>query len=127
MSTISHHSTATQVLAASELWIAAFNRGDVEACVSAYQPDATLWARPMGQFRGREAIHGFWQPFIASGAGELEYRNVRIQVVSENEALLAADWSMNVGQGYISMERWVCDADSNWRIADDDFTVTVRR
>ena len=55
-----------EVLEVSRQWIASFNRGDVEACIAAYKPDAVINAKPYGSFKGTEAIDGFWRPFMQS-------------------------------------------------------------
>lgn len=119
-------SSIEQVRQRSRRWIADFNRGDVDACVAAYQPDATMDARPMGSFRGAEQIAGFWRPFVASGAGQLEYRNVSLEARGERTVLLSADWSMNVGSGVITEERWVKQDDGRWLLAHDAFEVLQR-
>ena len=119
-------SAIEQVKAASADWIASFNRGDVDGCVAAYHSDALMEAQPMGSFRGTAAIDGFWRPFIASGASDLVYRNVRLEQVDERTVTLAAEWSMNVGRGVITEERWVRQDDGVWRLTFDAFEVQER-
>ena len=104
-------------------WIGHFNRGDVDACVAGYTPEAEMRATPFGVFHGHGAIDGFWRPFIASGASELEYSDVEVRVVDPTTALLSAKWRMNVGRGVITEERWVKQADGRWRLVFDAFEV----
>ena len=111
------------VLATSGSWIAGFNRGDVAACVAAYAPDAVMNASPMGRFTGRAEIEGFWRPFLESGAGELVYRDVQLEVIDARSVVLSASWSMNVGRGIITKELWVRQDDQSWLLQEDDFEV----
>ena len=111
------------VLAASQRWIANFNAGDVDSCVAAYTSHAIMHATPMGTFTGSQEIAGFWRPFMNSGATGLVYRNIDLQVVDDSTVLLSADWSMNVGRGIITMEKWVKQEDGQWRLEQDDFEV----
>ena len=121
-----HHNTLIEVLGASHAWIAHFNAGRVDDCVETYLPEATMDAAPVGRFSGREAIDGFWRPFIAAGAGELVYSNVRVRTEGEDRARLSADWRMNVGRGVIYNELWVRGEDNRWRLAEDHFEVQER-
>ncbi len=111
------------VLASSQKWIASFNRGDTDACVEAYTADAVIHAKPMGTFRGKRTIDDFWRPFMASGAKDLEYHNTKIDVMDESTVLLSAGWSMNVGRGIITKEKWVRQQDGVWRLVEDHFEI----
>ena len=82
-----------------------------------------MQATPMGTFTGKEAIDGFWRPFMASGAGQLVYENIKLEVVDESTVVLSADWRMNVGRGIITKEKWVKQSDGNWLLEQDDFEV----
>ncbi len=113
----------TQVNAASKAWITTFNRGDARGAADAYVSNAIMDARPMGHFEGRENIYKFWAPFIKSGARDLVYYEINIDVIDENTAHLFARWSMNVGRGFITLEEWVRSDDNVWRLTKDDFTV----
>ena len=121
-SPVAHHQVALEVLAASEAWINAFNQGKSQVCVNGYQPNAVLRATPFGIKKGRKAIDAFWTPFINSGATNLVYTQVAIEVVNERTALLSADWRMNVGEGHIYQEKWVKEG-NRWLLAYDDFKV----
>jgi uncharacterized protein (TIGR02246 family) len=111
------------VLAASQRWIASFNKGDTDACVEAYTPDASIQAKPLGTFRGRSTIDEFWRPFMASGARDLVYKNIHVEIVNESIALLSAEWTMNVGRGIITMEKWSKQQDGAWRLEEDHFEI----
>jgi ketosteroid isomerase-like protein len=111
------------VLLCSQKWIESFNKGDVDACVAGYQPDAVINAKPLGTFKGTQEIDAFWRPFMASGAGELKYADVNIKVVDASTALLSASWSMNVGRGIITMEKWVLQNNGEWLLEQDDFEI----
>ncbi len=119
---LAHHKIALEVLAASKQWISSFNAGNSEYCVTAYQKDAVMRATPFGLSNGTAEISEFWTPFIASGATNLIYTNVTIEVVNANTALLTAHWSMNIGDGIIYQEKWVKENDT-WKLAYDDFEV----
>ena len=112
-----------QVLERSRQWIAAFNRGDVGFCVAAYTSNAVMEAKPIGTFAGTEEIDGFWRPFISSGASQLAYDNVVLRVIDDHTVLLAADWSMNVGSGVITEERWIKRDDGCWLLEHDAFEI----
>lgn len=111
-----------EVLKRSKRWIASFNSRDVDACVAGYKESAVMNAKPMGVFTGLKEIEGFWRPFIESGARDLVYQNIKLEIVDNKTALLSADWSMNVGRGIITMEKWV-KSDGNWFLERDDFEV----
>ena len=120
-----HHNAAHEVLTASTNWINHFNAARVDACVETYLPDAVMNAQPIGSFSGREAILGFWKPFVESGAGELAYTNVQLRVEAADRVRLAADWTMNVGAGVITNELWVRTGDV-WCLAEDEFEIKER-
>jgi ketosteroid isomerase-like protein len=111
------------VLACSQQWIVSFNKGDVETCVGGYHPDAVINAIPLGTFKGIEEIDAFWRPFMKSGAGDLKYSDVNLQVVDASTVLLSANWTMNVGRGIITQEKWVLQDDGRWLLVQDDFEI----
>ncbi len=117
------HDVLAEVLNTSRTWIEHFNRGDVDHCVAGYTADAEMSAQPMGEFRGTEAIDAFWRPFVESGATALEYSKIRLEQVDEKTVHLAADWSMSVGRGVITLEEWVKTEDGSWKLTRDDFEV----
>ena len=117
------HQIREDVLARSRNWIHDFNLGKSDACIAAYTPDAVMRAKPMGTFIGTEAIAQFWKPFMASGAKELTYADVNIEIVDESTALLSATWSMNVGRGVITKEKWIKQENGDWLLAEDNFEV----
>ena len=111
------------VLVCSQKWIEAFNKGDTNTCIAGYQVDAVINAKPLGTFKGTGEIDGFWRPFMASGAGELKYSDVKLEVVDASTVLLSASWTMNVGRGIITLEKWVLQSDGNWLLVQDDFEI----
>lgn len=117
------HNVLIEVLTASAQWIAHFNAGRVQECVNTYLPQAIMNAAPAGSFRGHAAIAGFWGPFVESGAGDLVYTNVALEMESSTRVRLRANWRMNVGRGIITNELWQLDDDGCWRLAEDDFEV----
>lgn len=119
---LEHHQVALEVLEASKKWINAFNNGDAKACVDGYTKDAVMSAMPFGIKHNQAAIDSFWTPFIASGATNLVYTNVSIEVANSTTAFLSASWSMNVGEGKIYQEKWVKEA-NKWVLVYDDFEV----
>ena len=80
----------------------------------------------VGRFEGHAAIDGFWRPFMAQGAGALVYEDVRLRMVDPSTVELSARWSMNVGGGVITCERWVEQPDGRWRLAYDAFEIQRR-
>ena len=112
-----------EVIAASQRWIANFNKGEVDACVSAYHPNAVMEAKPFGTFTGRQEIEAFWRPFIASGATDLTYQEVALEIIDETTGHLSARWHMNVGRGVITQEKWVKQANDHWLLTYDAFEV----
>lgn len=121
-SPIAHHKIALEVLNESEKWINAFNEGNTKKCVESYHSNAVMRAMPFGVKKGSQAINNFWKPFIESGASNLVYTDVAIEVVNESTALISANWSMNVGRGTIYQEKWE-KKDNIWKLTYDDFEV----
>lgn len=117
------NSISIEVARASQIWVEQFNAGNIDYCLSRYSNDALMVVGEDQEFRGTEQIAGFWRPFVESGAGELRYFDVEIQVVSESEAHLSANWSMNVGRGIITLERWMKTDNGEWILAEDRFAV----
>ena len=117
-------SVEEEVSAVSQAWIESFNAGEIDRCIAAYSEDAVMHALPMGTFVGHDEIGPFWREFVATtGAGELVYRNVAIERLDDDRAVLSADWGMNVGRGVITRELWVRQADDSWRLEEDHFEV----
>ncbi|GAA4273173.1 hypothetical protein U6A24_07840 [Aquimarina gracilis] len=100
-----HHEVALEVLNASKNWIMNFNAGNAVACVKGYDRNVLVRAMPFGIKKGSSEISGFWKPFISSGATNLIYTNVSIEVVNKTTAFLSADRSMNIGKGIIYQEK----------------------
>jgi len=111
------------VLVCSQKWIEAFNKGDTDTYIAGYQVDAVINAKPLGTFKGTGEIDAFWRPFLASGAGELRYSDVNLEVVDASTVLLSASWTTNVERGIITLEKWDLQNDGNWLLAQDDFEI----
>ncbi len=114
------------VMQASKQWIASFNQGSTQACIERYLPHATMQVSPFGRFDGIDAIGGFWSEFAKSGPTQLVYRNVEIKVLSDRQAILSANWSMNIASGFISKELWTLSDDGQWYLEEDDFSVLTQ-
>ena len=117
-----HHKIALEVLKASKEWIQQFNKGNAKACVAGYTDNAVMSAMPFGVKQGKKEISEFWTPFMESGATNLVYTNVRIEVVNDTTVFLSANWSMNVGEGIIYQEKWE-KKDGKWLLTYDNFEV----
>ncbi|MCK8521533.1 hypothetical protein M0D21_08135 [Aquimarina sp. D1M17] len=117
-----HHKVALEVLEASKKWIAEFNQGNTEACIQGYDVNAVMSAMPFGVKKGIKEISEFWMPFITSGATNLIYTNVSVEVANETTAFLSANWSINVGQGIIYQEKWEKKS-GTWVLTYDNFHV----
>ncbi|MCZ4339479.1 cysteine hydrolase family protein [Shewanella colwelliana] len=111
------------VMQASREWIANFNQGNVQACIDRYQQGAIMQVSPFGRFDGISAIGAFWSEFAKSGPAQLVYRNVEIKVLNDKQAILSANWSMNIASGFISKELWTLNDDGHWYLEEDDFSV----
>ncbi|GAA4275998.1 Cif family virulence factor [Aquimarina mytili] len=117
-----HHKIALEVIKASKDWIANFNKGNAEVCVKGYDAKAVMSAMPFGIKTGTKEISEFWTPFIASGATNLIYTDVSVEVANETTAFLSANWSMNVGRGVTYQEKWE-KKEGQWLLTYDNFQV----
>lgn len=122
---LAHHKTALEVLEASKNWIQNFNKGNADYCINAYDSLAVLSATPIGVKIGKNEISNFWLPFISSGATNLIYTNVKIEVVNETTAFLSANFSMNVLSGIIYQEKWE-KKNEKWILTYDNFQSLVQ-
>ncbi|SFC92886.1 cysteine hydrolase family protein [Pseudoalteromonas denitrificans] len=111
------------VMKASQQWIASFNQGDVQACIKRYSKNATMQVHPFGQFNCVQEISDFWLSFATKKPSDLIYRNVEIKVLNDKQAVLSANWSMNIASGFISKELWTLADNGQWYLEQDDFTV----
>ena len=114
------------VMQASQQWISDFNRGNFAACLARYQTNASMSVSPFGRFQGIEEISSFWTEFAKSAPAELVYRNVQIKVLNEKQAVLSANWTMNIASGFISKELWTLADDGQWYLEEDDFSVLTQ-
>jgi len=108
---------------ASETWKNGFNNQDAKQCAGQYEVNATMNARPFGEFVGRDAIEAFWQNLINEGFDSVEYIEPNFSIVDDKTVLLTSSWKMNKAHGVIHKELWVLQQDGTAKLADDDFEV----
>ncbi len=106
---------------ASAQWKSAFNSGDAKGCAEQYENNAVMHARPFGTFTGVVEIQSFWQQLIEDGFSDVEYINLKIEVINETSALLTSEWKMNKAKGVIHKELWVLQEDGSAKLREDDF------
>lgn len=111
------------ILAATDSWAAAFNRGDASACASHYLPDATLHAEPFDPIQGKDDIEGFWANLIQGGFKDVSYLDRKIEMLDANRAVLSSPWSMNKASGVIVREEWHLTESGTWLLASDHFQI----
>jgi nicotinamidase-related amidase len=126
MNQITLNNIKNDVMQASSQWIFSFNQGDISACIDRYLPVASMQVHPLGKFDTITDIANFWHEFSKGKPADLVYRNVNIKVLNERQAVLSANWSMNIGNGFISKELWTCAEDGQWYLEEDDFTILVQ-
>jgi nicotinamidase-related amidase/ketosteroid isomerase-like protein len=119
-------SIRNEVMQASQNWINSFNNGDVNACIERYTSNAFMQVHPFGRFNSKSEISDFWQGFAKSNPTDLVYKNVQINVLSATQAILSANWSMNIASGFITKELWTLAEDGQWYLAEDDFSVLIQ-
>lgn len=115
-----------EVMQASQNWINSFNNGDVNACIERYTSNAFMQVHPFGRFNSKSEISDFWQGFAKSNPTDLVYKNVQIKVLSATQAILSANWSMNIASGFITKELWTLADDGQWYLEEDDFSVLTQ-
>lgn len=103
-------------------WVESFNKGDVASCIDAYVDDAVMIVKNIGEFKGKDAIAGFWNETTKT-ANHIEYSNTNIKVIDEKTVHLDSDWKMNIGEGIITLEEWVKQEDSSWKLTQDEFEI----
>ncbi|PAJ76290.1 isochorismatase [Pseudoalteromonas sp. NBT06-2] len=114
------------VKSASLNWIKNFNNGDVQACIDRYLPSAIMQVYPFGKFNSKQEISDFWLNFAKSNPTDLVYKNIQIKVLNKKQAILSANWSMNIASGIISKELWTLADDGQWYLEEDDFSVLTQ-
>jgi len=115
-----------QVMQASQNWVKSFNKGDVKACIDTYSSNAVMKVHPFGCFNSKSDISGFWQNFDKNNPSNLVYKNVQIKVLNDTQAILSANWSMNIASGFITKELWTLAEDGQWYLEEDDFSVLTQ-
>lgn len=115
--------TAIETAAFAKLdeWKAAFNAGNGEGCAACYEEDALMVATPFGEFQGRDAIAAFWNNLAEQGFSDINYSDVKVEVLDETSLVLSASWTMNKAQGVITKELWVMQDDGSALLREDRF------
>lgn len=103
-------------------WIENFNKGNVQYCIDAYEENAVMVIKEVGEFKGKEAIAAFWND-LTKNANYIEYSNTNIKVINENTIHLDSEWKMNIGEGIITLEEWIKQADGSWKLSQDEFQI----
>lgn len=111
------------VKAASDNWIASFNSGDAAGAASAYEDDAVMTALPFGRFVGKPATEEFWVDIISKGLSDVKYIEPKIEVISDQAAIISSKWSMNAAHGLITKELWVLQDDGTAKLRIDNFEI----
>ena len=118
---------ARRVQEADERWIAAFNRGDVDAVVALYAPDVVVMPPGEPSLRGRETVRRWLSEFFD--------RHTARQSLVNDEIVVAGDWAWMRGHfsllvaardGTGELRRhgkhlviWRRQDDGSWRAARD--------
>ncbi len=112
-----------EILATARRWADAFNQGDAVGCAKIYADDAELHAEPIAQVTGRANIQKFWQQIIEQGHTKVRYLDPKVELVSNDRAILSSPWSMNLARGMIHREEWQREKDNVWRLKHDHFEI----
>jgi len=78
----------------------AFNRGDLEALVALYEPDA-LFVTGQGPVTGHDAIRHAYRHILAHGV-QMELQTHTVLESSEGIAVLHASWTYHLGENAIA-------------------------
>ncbi|WP_396271280.1 nuclear transport factor 2 family protein [Ideonella sp.] len=125
MPATTHSRALLSALTSSQIWVDAFNRGDLAHCADTYTETALLEAKPFGTFNGREAIRAFWADLLSKGARQLNYEHIKLDQLDARTMILSARWTMNIGGGVISVERWE-EINGRWMLTEDRFEVLTQ-
>jgi uncharacterized protein (TIGR02246 family) len=82
------------------LFLDAFNRGDLEALVALYEPNALL-VTGSGPVFGHEAIRHAYRHILAHGTG-MELKTHTVFESTEGLAVLHANWTYHLGENAIA-------------------------
>lgn len=104
-------------------WQEAFNNQDAVGCAAQYTDDCIMEAKPLGIFKGKEAILGCWENIIAQGFADVRYSNVEWEADKDEGYILTAIWEMNKAFGVVHREHWVIEADGKARLKSDSFEI----
>ena len=103
------------------LFLDAFNRGDVDALVALYEPDALL-VTGNGSALGHDAIRKAYQHILGNGA-RMELTTQTALESAEGLAMLHASWIYHrdgVARSGLSTEVVRRQPDGSWRLAIDE-------
>lgn len=106
----------------SQQWTQNFNQGNLDYCINAYEKNATMVVKNVGEFVGHDAIRAFWTE-LTQTANYLEYSNTQYKVIDEKTVHLNSDWKMNIAEGIITLEEWVKQDNGSWKLSQDAFEV----
>ncbi|APD05915.1 hypothetical protein UJ101_00366 [Flavobacteriaceae bacterium UJ101] len=118
-----NHTQLEEVLKASKGWMNAFNTGNAKGCANAYTENTKMVVTPMGTYEGKQAVFEFWDTLINQGAKDVVYTNTKLETIDDRTVLLSANWSMNIGRGIITEEKWVKQDDGKWLLEFDAFEI----
>jgi hypothetical protein len=122
-SLIANEAVVSEVKAASKNWVTAFNKGEVKYITDSYTTNATMITHPIGVFYNSKMIFKFWDDLLKGGASDLKYIEPKFTFIDKKTVHVEAKWTMNIGEGFITLEKWVKQADGVWRLELDDFTI----
>ena len=108
-------------------WQTAFNHQDAAGCAAQYSENCVMEAKPIGIFKGRQAIQECWQNIIDQGFKDVVYSNVAWQAAEDGGYILTSNWQMNKAYGVVHREHWVVEADGKARLISDSFEIQGER
>jgi uncharacterized protein (TIGR02246 family) len=103
------------------LFLDAFNRGDLEALVALYEPNALL-VTGSGPAVGHDAIRHAYRHILAHGTG-MELKTAMVLECSDGLAVLHASWTYHLGDnaiGGLSTEVIRRQPDGSWLFVVDE-------
>jgi len=84
-------------------------------------------AKPLGTFKGREAIQQCWQSIIEQGFADVEYSHVTWEPSKDGGFILTSSWVMNKAFGVVHREHWLVEQDGKARLQSDSFEIQGER
>ena len=109
-------------------WADALNRGDLDAAVDLYTPDALMMPPGVGMLRGKEEIRAFFDGFATYSPRDVSVTTQEIEVCGDT-AYEVGSYSMSLqppGQERFTdrgkyVVIWKLGADGEWRLHRDIF------